>query len=221
MPENLGGWASGAAKPLFACEDGHLGALDSGAAPTNGAAQAPGLPVAQRSGSRETPIHNRGWSGFVGVSLSPGDPEPRFRRAEGVSRSLREPEANSPVRNPFRSDYFKRRARNWRASRLRVNALASRPGRSRFAACVRRFVARGCVRGGLAGWASAVASPSAWPTLAAELADCLSAHRETSRPEKSLVHDSRGQNARTHKQPRRFGQNPDGAEAAEGGSLGS
>jgi hypothetical protein len=28
--------------------------------------------------------------------------------------------------------YFKRRARNWRASRLRVNALASLSGRSRF-----------------------------------------------------------------------------------------
>ncbi len=48
--------------------------------------------------------------------------------------------------------YFKRRARNWRASRLRVNALASRPGRSRFAACARRFGTRGCAPGGLAGW---------------------------------------------------------------------
>ena len=31
--------------------------------------------------------------------------EPHFRRARGVSRSLRESEANSRVRNPFRSDY--------------------------------------------------------------------------------------------------------------------
>ena len=46
------------------------------------------------------------------------------------------------------------------------------------------------------------------------------AHRETSRPEMSLVHGSRGRNARTHKQPRRFGRNPDGADGADGGSLG-
>ena len=166
-------------KATFACEDGHLGALEWGSAPTNRAALEPHLPVAQRSGSRETPAHNRGWPSFVGVSLPPSDPEPRFRRGEGVSRSLRESEANSPVRNPFRSDYFKRRARNWRASRFRVNALASRPGRSRFAACVRAFATRGCVREGLSGWASAVASPSAWPTLAEVSPDCLSAHRET------------------------------------------
>ena len=75
--------------------------------------------------------------------------------------------------------YFKRRARNWRARRLRVNALAPRPGRSRFAACVRRFAARGCVRGGLARWASAVAWPSAWPTVAEVSPGCLSGHRET------------------------------------------
>jgi hypothetical protein len=49
--------------------------------------------------------------------------------------------------------YFKRRARNWRACRLRVNALASRLGRSRLAACVRAFATRGCVRGGLLEWA--------------------------------------------------------------------
>jgi hypothetical protein len=207
-------------KATFACEDGHLGALELGSAPTYHVAREPHLPVAQRSGSHETPAHHRGWPSFVGVSLSPGDPEPRFRHAEGVSRSLSESEANSPVRNPFRSPYFKRRARNWRASRLRVNALASRPGRSRFAACVRRFATRACVHEGLSGWASGGARPSAWPTLAGVLADCLSAHRETSRPEKSLVHGSRGRNARTHKQPRRFGQNPDSAEAAEHGSLG-
>jgi len=80
------------------------------------------------------------------------------------------------------------RARNWRASRFRVNALATRPQtkitRSCFAACVRRFAARGCVRGGLAGWASGVARPSAWPTLAGSFADCLSAHRETAPPRK-------------------------------------
>ena len=59
------------------------------------------------------------------------------------------------------SPYFKRRARNWRVERLRVNALAPRPGRSRFAACVRRFAARGCVRGGLSRWASGMLGPSA------------------------------------------------------------
>ena len=45
---------------------------------------------------------------------------------EGGSLSRRESEANSPVRNLCRSDYFKRRARKWRADRFRVNALASR-----------------------------------------------------------------------------------------------
>ena len=69
-------------------------------------------------------------------------------------------------------------------------------------------------------WASAVTRPSAWRPVAGVLANCLSVNRETSRPERSLVHYSRGRNARTHKQPSRFGQNPDGAEAAEGGSLG-
>jgi hypothetical protein len=114
-----------------------------------------------------------------GVSPSSSDPKPRFRRTRGVSRSRRESEANAGVRNPFRPPYFKRRARNWRAERFRVNALASQPGRSRFARRVRAFAARGCVRGGLWGWASGVARPSAWPTVAGVLADCLSAHRET------------------------------------------
>ncbi len=156
----------------------------------------------------------------LSLSLSPSDPEPRFRHAEGVFRSLRESEANSPVRNLFRSPYFKRRARNRRASRLRVNAPATWPGRSRFAARVRAFAAGGCVRGGLSWWVSAVAWPSAWPTVAGLPVDCLSAHRETPRTERSLVHGSRDRNARTHKQPRRFGRNPDGAEGAEGRSLG-
>ena len=80
----------------------------------------------------------------------------------------------------YRSDhYFTRRARNWRASKLRVNALASRPGRSRLAACVRRFATRGCVRRGLSGWARGAACPRRWPTVARVLANCLSAHRET------------------------------------------
>ena len=107
MHENLGGWGSGAAKPLFACEDGHLGALEWGSAPTHRAALEPHLRVAQRSGCRETPRHNHGWLSFVRVLLSLSDPEPLFRHAEGISRSLRESEANSPVRNPFRSGYFK------------------------------------------------------------------------------------------------------------------
>jgi hypothetical protein len=89
----------------FRCEGGHLGALEWGSAPTNRAALEPHLRVAQRSGSRETPAHNHGWLSFRGVSLAPGDPEPRLRRAEGVSRSLSESEANSPVRNLFRSPY--------------------------------------------------------------------------------------------------------------------
>ena len=60
-----------------------------------------------------------------------------------------------------------------------MHALASRPGRSRFAACVRRFATSGCVCGGLLGWASAVVWPRCWPTVARVLANCLSAHRET------------------------------------------
>ena len=220
MHENLRGWGSGAAKPLFACGDGHLGALEWGSAPTHRAALEPHLRVAQRSGCRETPRHNHGWLSFVRVLLSLSDPEPLFRHAEGISRSLRESEANSPVRNPFRSDYFKRRPRKRLADRLRVNALASRPGRSRLAACVRLFATRGCVRGGLLGWASGEVRPSVWPTVARVLADCLSSHRETSRPEKFLVHDSRGRNVRTHEQPRRVGRNLDGAEGAGRGSLG-
>ena len=91
-----------------------------------------------------------------------------------------------------RHDLLQEARANLARRKLRVNALASRPGRSRFAACVRRFATKGCVRGGLSGWASAVAWPSAWPTVAVVLANCLSAHRETARPERSLVHDSRG-----------------------------
>jgi hypothetical protein len=109
------------------------------------------------------------------------------------------------------------RARNRRAERFRVNALASRLGRSRFAACVLRFLARGWVRGGLSRCAGGVAWPRCWPTVAGVLADYLSVHRETARPERSLVHSSRGRHARTHEQSRRSAQNPDGAEH---GSLG-
>ena len=115
-----------------------------------------------------------------------------------------------------------------RAKLARQQVQSERPGLAApnsnhafaFAACVRRFVTRSWVREGLSGWASGLAWPSAWPTVAGVLAECLSAHRETSRPERSLVHDSRGRIARTHKQPSRFGRNPDGAEGAEGGSLG-
>jgi hypothetical protein len=123
------------------------------------------------------------------------------------------------VRTASVQDYFKRRARNWRARRLRVNALALRPGRSRFAACVRRFAARGCVRGGLSRWASGMLGPRCWPTVAGVLADCLSAHRETSRPNLSLVHSSRGRNARTHKQPSPVGAKSRGQSARKRRTL--
>lgn len=43
--------------------------------------------------------------------------------------------------------YFKRRARNGRARWFRVNALAHRPGRSRFSACVRAFATGRCAPG--------------------------------------------------------------------------
>ena len=111
-----------------------------------------------------------------------------------------------------------------RAKLARRPVQSERPGlpAGAFAFCgVRtRFATRGCVRGGLLGWASGEVRPSVWPTVARVLADCLSSHRETLRPEKSLVHDSRGRNARTHRQPRRVGRNLDGAEGAERGSLG-
>ena len=83
-------------------------------------------------------------------------------RHEGLSSSLLRARSLETFKNPSSSPYFKRRARNWRARWLRVNALASRPGRSRFAACVRAFATRGCVRGGLSRWASGVAWPSAF-----------------------------------------------------------
>ncbi len=69
------------------------------------------------------------------------------------------------------------RARNWRARRFRVNAPASRPGRSRFAARLRRFATRVCVCGGLWRWARGAACPRHWPTVAGVLADCLHALR--------------------------------------------
>ena len=96
---------------------------------------------------------------------------------------------------------------------FRMSALAFRPGRSRCAACVRAFATRGCARGGLLGWASGEAGPSDWPPVAGVLADCLSAHRETSRPNLSLVHSSRGRNARTHKQPSPVGAKSRGQSA--------
>ena len=114
------------------------------------------------------------------------------------------------------------RARNWRARRFRVNALASQPGRSRFAACVRRFATRVCVRGGLPcfnlGWARGEAPPSTWPTVAATSAVCLSEHRTGSRVFLSLVQCSRGARTRTHKRPR--GSKRDSASARrESGGL--
>ena len=52
--------------------------------------------------------------------------------------------------------YFKRRPRKRLAERFRVNALASRPGRSRFAACVRALrqgvACEAVSRGGPAQW---------------------------------------------------------------------
>ncbi len=38
----------------------------------------------------------------------------RLRRARGLTRSVRESQANSPVRNPSSPPYFKRRARGVR-----------------------------------------------------------------------------------------------------------
>jgi hypothetical protein len=61
--------------------------------------------------------------------------------------------------------------------------------------------------------------PRCWPTVAGVLADCLSAHRETSRPNLSLVHSSRGGNARTHKQPSPVGAKSRGQSARERRTL--
>ena len=115
-----------------------------------------------------------------------------------------------------------------RAKLARPTVQSERPGltaptettRSRFAACVRRFATRGCEREGLAGWARRGVPPVRWPTVAAISAVCLSEHRETSRPESCPVHGSRSRNARSHKQPRRFSRNPNGAEGAGRGNLG-
>ena len=102
-----------------------------------------------------------------------------------ASRSKPAQPALLPIsgRRPRKADG---RARKRLADRVRVNDLASRPQteitRSRFPACLRRFATRGCVRRGLSRWASAVARPRHWPTVAGVLADCLSMHRETSRP---------------------------------------
>jgi hypothetical protein len=61
--------------------------------------------------------------------------------------------------------------------------------------------------------------PRHWPTVAGVLADCLSAHRETSRPNLSLVHSSRGRNARTHKQPSPVGAKSRGQSARKRRTL--
>jgi hypothetical protein len=89
-----------------------------------------------------------------------------------------------------------------------VNALASRPQteitRSRFAACVRRFATqvkmnglrarRSLAVGQRSGAAECLADPRGG---ARRIVSMLSgwAHRETSRSERSLVHDSRGRDA--------------------------
>ena len=86
-----------------------------------------------------------------------------------------------------------------RAKLARLQVKSERPGlpAGAFAFCgVRtRFATRGCVRGGLLGWASGEVRPSVWPTVPGVPANCLSEHRETSRPDLSLVHSSRGRNA--------------------------
>jgi len=94
---------------------------------------------------------------------------------------------------------------------------APRSGRSRFAACVRPFSTRGCVRGGLAGWARGEVSPSTWPTVAATSADCLSEHRTGSRVFLSLVQCSRGARTRTHERPRGLKRDSASARRESGG----
>jgi hypothetical protein len=83
-----------------------------------------------------------------------------------------------------------------------VNALASWLGRSRFAACVRRFATRGCVRGGLAGLASGEVPPALWPTVAGVLADCLFVHRAGSWSKRPLVQSPGGRNTETRERQR-------------------
>ena len=70
------------------------------------------------------------------------------------------------------------------AKSARRPVQSERPGHTAgaFAFCgvrIRAFATRGCVRKGLWARASGVARPSAWPTVAGVLADCLSLHRET------------------------------------------
>jgi len=108
------------------------------------------------------------------------------------------------LRKPRRPRETGESARNRRAERLRVNSLASRPGRSRFAARVRRFATRGCERGGLARWAREVTSPSAWPTVAGVLADCLFVHRAGLWHKRPLAQSPSGQNTETRERQRTF-----------------
>jgi len=67
-----------------------------------------------------------------GIPLSPSEPEPHSEHARGASRSLGDPNPNSPVRNLFRSDYFKRRCEQQPSP----NARETRPPRgASFAFC--------------------------------------------------------------------------------------
>jgi hypothetical protein len=75
--------------------------------------------------------------------------------------------------------YFKRRAQHWRARRFRVNAPGPTAGAFAFCGVRTRFATRGCVRGGLSGWARGEVRWVRWPTVAGGSADCLSGHCET------------------------------------------
>ena len=140
---------------------------------------------------------------------------------EGSSSALREPKPNfrsKPVslgllpisgrRSRERPRDIDGRARKWRAERLRVSALPHGP-KLKSRVCVLRRAYGGlrpklertdCARGGLpcfnlggpAEWRGQVSGrPSrACSRVVSLLSDC--AHRETARPERSLVHSSSG-----------------------------
>ena len=116
--------------------------------------------------------------GLDGAAL-PSEMEPRFRGARGVSRSLGGAKAQLGCSKPVSPALLQEA----RAKLARRPVQSERPGppAGPFAFCRVRTALwdKGRARGGLLGWASAVASPSAWPTLVEVSPVRLSAHRET------------------------------------------
>jgi hypothetical protein len=122
-----------------------------------------------------------------GIPLSPSEPEPHSEHARGASRSLGDRNPNSPVRNLFRSDYFKTNpGRKAGVCRFQPKAEMELRGvanssprqsherrvlliqitRARLSLCAQRF--RGVGEGG---WCRGVSGSSPWGRRAPPLAD--------------------------------------------------